>query len=188
MDRDARVQLSKTLSWVLRHEPEAIGLQLDEAGWVGLEALAEALRTAGRVANSDLSVIEARIREVVDTSDKGRFEVVDGRIRARQGHSVTVDLGHPSTRPPERLFHGTARRFLGRILQAGLDRQGRHHVHLSSDAATAREVGRRHGTPVVLVVEAARLHAEEGLAFYVTDNGVWLVDRVPAEYLATHED
>ncbi len=187
MDADLRVQLSKTLSWVLRHEPEAAGLVLDEAGAVTVEALAVALRTAGRVEPFDLPGIVAQIEEVVRTSDKKRFEIVEGRIRARQGHSVAVDLAYPSTAPPERLFHGTARRFLARILQTGLKRQGRHHVHLSPDMQTALAVGRRHGQPVVLEVEAARLHAEEGAQFYVTDNGVWLVDAVPAEFLTVHD-
>jgi len=187
MDADHRVQLSKTLSWVLRHEPEAIGLQLDGEGWVAVEDLATALRAEGRVEAPDLPTIVAQIEEVARTSDKKRFELAHGRIRARQGHSVAIELGYPSTAPPERLFHGTAHRFLPRILQTGLERQGRHHVHLSPDVQTALAVGRRHGQPVVLEVEAARLHAEEGAQFYVTDNGVWLVDAVPAEFLSVRD-
>jgi len=187
VDPDARVRFAKTLTWVLRHEPEAISVELDDAGWIEVEGLAEGLRSARRVELTDLHAIVDAIRMVVATDEKSRFELDGHRIRARQGHSIVVDLGYPSTAPPERLFHGTARRFLGRILQVGIERQGRQHVHLSSDAHTARDVGRRHGEPVVLIVEAARLHAEEGADFYVTDNGVWLVERVPAEFLAVHD-
>ncbi len=187
MDLDARVRLAKTLTWVLRHEPEAIAVELDDAGWIAVEDLAEGLRSAGRVALADLDAIIDAIHQVVANDDKSRFELDGDRVRARQGHSIVVDLGYPSAAPPERLFHGTARRFLGRILQMGIERQGRQHVHLSSDPQTAREVGRRHGEPVVLSVEATRLHAEEGADFYVTDNGVWLVERVPAKFLAVHD-
>jgi putative RNA 2'-phosphotransferase len=187
VNADAQVQLSKTLSWVLRHEPGALGLEPDEAGWVLLEDLAVALRDGGRVDVTDLPGVIEHIEEVVRTSEKNRFEILGERIRARQGHSVNVDLGYAPTAPPEVLFHGTTRHFLGRILQEGLQKQGRHHVHLSSDANTARAVGRRHGAPVVLRVDASGLHAEGGADFFVTDNGVWLVDHVPREFLEVHE-
>ena len=187
MDADARARLSKTLSWGLRHEPEALGLTPDGSGWVALDDLAAALRAGGYTEVVDLDGIVEQVLEVVRTSDKNRFDVQEGRIRARQGHSIDVDLGYAATAPPEHLFHGTARRFLSRILTEGLQRQGRHHVHLSSDLSAALAVGRRHGAPVVLKVEAARLHAEEGADFYVTDNGVWLVEEVPVEFLSVHD-
>ena len=63
----------------------------------------------------------------------------------------------------------------------------RHHVHLSGDERTARRVGRRRGRPVVLVVEAGRMHAD-GRAFFRSANGVWLTDSVPPEYLQFPEE
>ncbi len=172
------VRTSKFLSLVLRHRPEAIGLELDEAGWA---PVAELIRLAGEHGR-ELS--ESLIREVVETNDKRRFSLSeDGqRIRARQGHSVRVDLGLEPVAPPDVLFHGTAKRFLDSILRHGLIKGKRHHVHLSSAEATARAVGQRHGSPVVLRVRAGRMQ-RDGHAFFVSENGVWLTDHVPVEYL-----
>jgi putative RNA 2'-phosphotransferase len=126
-----------------------------------------------------------QLAEVVDTNDKQRFEwdLETDRIRARQGHSVEVDLGLAAATPPGVLFHGTPTRNLDAILQQGLDKRRRHHVHLSADTETARRVGARRGEHVVLVVDAARMHAD-GHVFRVSGNGVWLTDEVPASYLS----
>ena len=121
---------------------------------------------------------------IVYESDEQRFELSAdaSRIRARQGHSVSVDLGWPEAEPPEALYHGTVDRFLGAILAEGLKPMSRHHVHLSPDVATAQRVGARRGRPVILQVAAARL-AASGQAFQLTDNGVWLTSHVPPEFL-----
>ncbi|HEV7726191.1 MAG TPA: RNA 2'-phosphotransferase [Modestobacter sp.] len=104
------------------------------------------------------------------------------RIRADQGHSVPVDLGHHPSEPPAELFHGTVERFLPAILERGLRPGSRHAVHLSADVATARRVGRRRGRPVVLRVDATGMVAD-GATFTRSDNGLWLVDAVPPRYL-----
>ncbi len=181
--RNRLVRTSKFLSLVLRHKPEVIGLELDDAGWAPVSELVRRAREHGR----ELS--ESTIREVVETNDKRRFSLsADGtRIRARQGHSIRVDLGLEPVTPPGVLYHGTARRFLRSIRRQGLLRGERHHVHLSPDEATAHAVGRRHGRPVVLRVDAGRMHAD-GHAFYLSENGVWLTDQVPAEYLETGKE
>ena len=106
------------------------------------------------------------------------------RIRARQGHSIDVDLALPALAPPPVLYHGTATRFLDAILRDGLTKQRRHHVHLSADVATATQVGARHGRPVVLRVDAAAM-AAAGHVFHRSENGVWLTDAVPSAFLAT---
>ncbi|WP_368499687.1 RNA 2'-phosphotransferase [Herbiconiux sp. A18JL235] len=173
------VEVSRFLSYVLRHRPEAIGLELDTQGWAEIDALIAAAGASGRRLEPET------IRAVVEGSDKKRFALsADGRrIRAVQGHSVaTVDIHREPKTPPKTLFHGTATRFLASIQAEGLRRGRRHHVHLSADPATAEAVGRRYGTPVVLVVEAGRMH-EEGLAFFQADNGVWLTDAVPPRFL-----
>ncbi len=171
--------LSKLLSFWLRHKPEAGKLSVDPTGWVEVEDVLAALAAQGSAAG------RGDIERVVAQSDKNRFEQSpDGRlIRARQGHSIPVDLDWPVAEPPEFLFHGTVDRFLDAIMAEGLRPMGRHHVHLSVDLATANAVGSRRGRPVVLQVAAARLFAS-GQAFRLSGNGVWLTEHVPPGYLA----
>ncbi len=176
MDEGARTRLSRLLSKALRHQPAILGLHLEEGGWVGVDALLEGLRAH--------SVTRAMLEEVVATSPKARFSFSqDGqRIRANQGHSVEVDLGLDPCIPTALLYHGTFAGALAGIRAEGLRPMGRHHVHLSADPDTARQVGARRGEALVLEVDAARMH-EAGHRFYRSANGVWLVDRVPAEFL-----
>jgi putative RNA 2'-phosphotransferase len=170
------VRTSKRLSYVLRHRPDSIGLTLGAGGWVGVDELLRALARHGtRITREDLEY-------VVEHNDKRRFVLEGDRIRANQGHSVEVDLGLDPVTPPDRLFHGTARHNLDSIFLDGLVRGNRHHVHLSADEQTAIKVGARHGSPIVLSVDAAAMVAE-GLLFYRSDNGVWLTDHVPARHL-----
>ncbi len=168
---------SKFLSFVLRHKPEAIGLELDPNGWVDLAELMEK-------ASPEISLDRDLIEQVVASSDKQRFALSDDgeRIRANQGHSVKVDLELTPKEPPAVLYHGTATRFLPSILKEGLRPGQRHHVHLSTDVETARSVGKRHGDPVILCVSATEMHLK-GHLFFLSDNGVWLTDEVPPAFL-----
>lgn len=173
------VEISRFLSFVLRHKPEAIGLQLDSEGWADIEALVAGAERTGK----DLD--DGMIRRVVAGNDKKRFALSeDGRrIRAVQGHSTAaVQREYEAVVPPQRLFHGTASRFLDSILQKGLIAGSRHHVHLSEDRETATQVGERYGAPVILEIDARAMH-EDGFAFHQAENGVWLTARVPLEYL-----
>jgi putative RNA 2'-phosphotransferase len=170
--------ISRFLSYVLRHRPDEIGLVLDSAGWAEIDALLAASGAHGTAVSRD------ELDYVVAHNDKKRFAVSeDGRrIRASQGHSTRVELGYEPRTPPEVLYHGTATRYLEGIRKRGLVKGARHHVHLSSDEATARSVGRRHGRVVVLGVRAAEM-ARAGFAFYLSANGVWLTEAVPYEYV-----
>ena len=172
------IKLSRFLSLVLRHKPGVIGLSLDRGGWADVAELLSAAQRAGVPLTPDV------LRQIVAEDDKQRYLFSeDGRrIRASQGHSIPVDLGLESVMPPEVLFHGTAQRFLDSIRQQGLVPRGRQHVHLSSDEATALKVGQRHGEPVVLIVQAKRMQADN-LRFYRSANGVWLTEKVPIEYI-----
>ncbi|MEM6991931.1 MAG: RNA 2'-phosphotransferase [Myxococcota bacterium] len=176
--RKGLVEQSKFLSWALRHDPSAVGLALDDAGWVDVDQLLAACRRAGH------EIDRARLEEIVATSDKRRFafDPARTRIRAQQGHSVAVDLQHPIAEPPARLFHGTVSRFLAAILREGLLPRDRHAVHLAASRETAEAVGRRRGAPVVLEVDAAAMR-DAGHRFARSPNGVWLVDTVPPGYL-----
>ena len=173
------VQASKFLSFVLRHQPEAIGLALDADGWGSVDDLIAGAARHGRQLSREL------IEQVVATNDKKRFELsADGlRIRAVQGHSTRgVDRQFEPRQPPGVLFHGTASRFVAAISRQGLKPGSRHYVHLSADEQTARAVGLRYGLPVVLVVDAVRMHAQ-GFVFHQAENGVWLTARVPPAFL-----
>ena len=172
------IKISKFLSLVLRHQPETVGLKLDEAGWVSVAELLVACGEHG------LKFSLEELQQVVATNDKKRFAFSeDGLlIRASQGHSVEVELGYEPITPPETLFHGTAERFLASIKTQGLVKGSRRHVHLSADEETARNVGQRHGRPVVLTVSAGRMH-EAGFLFYASENGVWLTEHVPVGFL-----
>lgn len=178
MEDQRLVKVSKYLSKHLRHEPEALGLELAPGGWVGVDVLLEACARHG------FPFTRAELEEVVARSDKRRFAFDETAtlIRANQGHSVEIDLQLERAAPPPVLYHGTGQRSVEVILADGLRRMSRHHVHLSTDAETARRVGARHGRPVVFEVDAARM-AAAGHEFYVSANGVWLVEQVPAEYL-----
>jgi putative RNA 2'-phosphotransferase len=172
------IQTSKFLSLILRHEPERVGLTLDDAGWVGVEQLLHAVNRHGRALSLD------QLKHIVATSDKKRFAFSDDglRIRASQGHSVEVDLQYAPVTPPEFLYHGTAMRFLDSIRRQGLLKMERHHVHLSGDPTVTVEVGARRGRPVLLTIRAGEMH-RAGHMFYRSANGVWLVECVPAEFI-----
>jgi putative RNA 2'-phosphotransferase len=173
-------ETSKFLSYVLRHEPQAIGLHLDREGWAHIGDLIACAKQDGR------ELDEALVREVVDTSDKKRFAISeDGlRIRAVQGHSTdSVSIAYVEKVPPEILYHGTATRFLDSIFREGLKPGSRQHVHLSEDVETAKAVGQRYGKPVVLKIEALRMH-QQGFKFFQADNGVWLTEKVSVGYFS----
>jgi putative RNA 2'-phosphotransferase len=176
------VKISKFLSLVLRHEPQRIGIALDSAGWVSVDELLAACKTHG------IFFPKSVLNEIVATSDKQRFACSeDGqRIRANQGHSVAVDLQLPPATPPEVLFHGTVEKFLDAIRREGLRKGERHHVHLSADEVTACKVGERRGKPILLRIQAGKMH-QEGQAFFLSANGVWLTDHVPPQYISRDE-
>ena len=176
MDERRTVKVSKYLSKHLRHQPERIGLTLDEAGWVEIDTLIAACAAHGVRFNRE------ELDHVVATNDKRRFSIEGTRIRASQGHSIEVDLGLPPATPPPYLFHGTVARNLDAIRAEGLRPMNRHAVHLSADRETATRVGARRGRPVVLSVDAGAMH-KDGQVFRVSENGVWLTEAVPVRYL-----
>lgn len=176
-DKDL-VRTSKFLSLILRHEPVRVGLKLGDAGWVGVDELLRAVNSHGVALTLD------QLKHVVATSDKKRFAFSDDgqRIRASQGHSVEVDLQYPPQMPPELLYHATAVRFLDSIRQHGLQKMERHDVHLSAETKVTVQVGGRHGKPALLTIRAGDMH-KAGFVFRCSANGVWLVDRVPPQFI-----
>ena len=170
--------ISKFLSLVLRHQPGAVGLTLDQHGWVPVDDLLKALGDSGK------PLTRADLENIVAGSDKRRFALSPDRsmVRANQGHSVPVDLALPSALPPDVLFHGTVERYLPAIRAQGLIKGRRHHVHLSARREVAVIVGKRRGEPYVLEIDARGM-VSSGLVFYRSENDVWLTDHVPARFL-----
>lgn len=175
-------KVSKFLSLVLRHQPERVGIALDEAGWVDVEVLLAAV-------NHQMPLSRDQLNSIVENNDKQRFAFSsDGkRIRANQGHSIDINLGYKPSTPPAVLYHGTATRFLDSIKQTGLQKMSRTHVHLSANEATAGQVGQRHGKLVILTIDAATME-QSGYLFYISDNGVWLTEEVPPRFIVFPED
>lgn len=171
-------RISKLMSLVLRHKPETIGVKLDENGWLPVEELLQGIKRKG------ISIDRERLNRVVETNNKKRFIFnEDGTlIRANQGHSINVDLNLKAVEPPALLYHGTVRNVLDLIKKKGLIKMSRQHVHLSKDLKTATTVGARRGFPIILKVDAAAMHADNH-AFYCSENGVWLTDHVPPQYI-----
>ena len=183
MNERETIKTSKFLSLVLRHEPERVGLKLDAAGWVGVEELLRAVNQHG------VALTREGLNHVVATSDKKRFAFSEdgARIRASQGHSVEVDLQYEPQTPPDRLYHGTATRFLEAIRKDGLRRMERHDVHLSAETKVTLQAGGRHGQPVLLTIRAREMH-QAGHVFRRSANGVWLVPQVPPEFIEFPEN
>ena len=178
MKHQELTSLSKYLSLILRHRPEVANIQLDENGWTSVAELLNQLKAKRKAI--DKSTLEA----IVENDNKQRYAFSeDGLyIRANQGHSVKIDLGYEAMTPPDILYHGTADKFISNIRKEGLKKRTRHHVHLSAELSTAKSVGSRHGTLVVLIIKTKEMH-QAGYDFFQSDNGVWLTDNIPPAFI-----
>ena len=171
-------KLSVFISLILRHQPETIGITLDEHGWATVDELINGINKSGR--KIDMKTLE----EIVRTDEKGRYSFSEDKtlIRANQGHSIPVDVELKETVPPDILYHGTATRFLDTIKRDGIRSMSRLYVHLSQDLETARKVGSRHGKSVVLEINAKQM-VNDGCKFYLSENGVWLTKFIHWDYV-----
>ncbi len=179
MDKRTTAKISCQLSFLLMLRPDSIGLKLAEGGWINVDDLLAALASHGQ------TISKTVFQQVIAENDKQRFEFSDDglRIRARQSHSVQVDLGYQRSVPPDVLYHGTATRFLASILDEGLLKGSRLHVHSSTNKEAMLQGATQHGKPVLLAIDAKQM-LEDGHIFYLTGNNVWLTDRVPPKYLS----
>jgi putative RNA 2'-phosphotransferase len=176
-------QISKFLSLVLRHQPETIDIQLDQNGWTDVNELIEKANKYG------IKFDRETLNHIVAANTKKRFafnETLD-KIRASQGHSIEIELGYTNEKPPEILYHGTGEKSVQSIIETGLEKRSRQHVHLSSDIETALKVGQRHGKPFVFKVLAEQMY-NDNFQFFISDNGVWLIDNVPTKYLKQNDE
>ena len=171
-------KLSKFISLILRHKPEEVGITLDDFGWAKVEDLINGINNSGR--KIDIEILE----EIVRTDNKQRYSFNEDKtkIRANQGHSIPVNIEFKELEPPNTLYHGTATKSLEGIKSQGIKSMSRLYVHLSKDYETAVNVGSRHGKCVVLVINAKRMY-EDGIKFYLSENGVWLTEYIDPKYI-----
>lgn len=173
--------ISKFISMILRHKPEEIGITLDEHGWANVDEL-----IAG-IAKQYHGFSMKELEEIVRTDNKQRYSFNEDKtlIRANQGHSIPVDVELEEKEPPIVLYHGTGAKYVSSIDKQGLKPKSRLYVHLSRDNATAINVGKRHGTPVVYEIDARQMY-KDGYKFYESANKVWLTKEVPVKYMKKH--
>lgn len=179
MNEQQKKKTSKFLSYVLRHHPELINLNLDENGWANVDEL------IAKSTNDSQGFTFEELNEIVETNDKKRFIFNEDktRIRANQGHSIDIDLALISQKPPEFLYHGTAQSNIDSIFEKGIEKRNRQHVHLSQDKETATKVGMRHGKPIILTITTEKMF-DDGIEFYLSENNVWLTDFVDIKYIS----
>ena len=171
-------ELSKEISYALRHAPWEYELEMNEEGWVPVEQLLDALHRTEKWS----SICEADLNEMIEKSEKKRHEFADGKIRAFYGHSMPMKILKEEM-PPNVLYHGTARRFLESINENGLLPQSRQYVHLSQDIETAENVGKRHDDkPCILIIDA-KTAWNDGIKIYFGNEKVWLADAIPSRYI-----
>ena len=171
------IQLSKTVSHALRHEPQSYNLNLDNQGWVLLSDLVIALNSKG------IRVDEFDINKMVELSEKKRHQILNGKIRAYYGHSVENKIFKYPVEPPEFLYHGTVQNSLNNILEKGLLPMERQYVHLSINRSTAEMVGsRKKGELIILTIKAKEAFLGN-IQFYKEENGIWLSDSIPSKYI-----
>lgn len=175
------VQLSRTISYALRHNPAEFGLTLDAEGWVAVEDLLGALCKRSSKWNS-LRIDD--LARMMAQSEKQRFEMRDGKMRAFYGHSIEQKMQHEPAVPPALLYHGTTLQAEKIIRSEGLKPMGRQYVHMSADEETARQVAlRRTQRPVILRIDA-HIAAQEGIVFYLGNGKVWLADHIPSTFIS----
>ena len=170
--------IGKFICLILRHKPNSIGISLDENGWANTQEQLNGVNTAGNKIRME------QLIHIVDTDNKHRFSFNSdkSKIRANQGHSIPVNLGLLELVPPTILYHGTSEKFIESIKQNGIQKRSRQYVHLSSNIETAVAVGKRHGNPIVLKINTEQMFLD-GYKFYLSENGVWLTDNVPYQYV-----
>lgn len=180
--KDDLVKISKFLSYILRHKPDAIALDISIDGWVKIDELISAAKKDGWPIDEEI------INEVVKSNSKQRFSFSDDGlyVRANQGHSIEIELGLKPQIPPDILFHGTVEKFVANINNEGLKKMKRHHVHLYTNKNDACNVGSRRGRPVIFSVDSKSMF-EDGLSFFLSKNGVWLTGYVCPKYIKREE-
>ncbi len=170
-------RISRFLTYLLRHRPKEYPLVFDKRGFVDWGDVVE------MVQERFYDVTEAQVHTAVSDSEKQRFELIDGKVRATYGHSFPIDLADNATEPPPRLYCGAARDLARSMLRNGLNPRDRQYVHLSLTAEEAESVARRHDpAPALLIVDAQAAH-DDGVVFYQS-GPLFLAESIPAKFLS----
>jgi putative RNA 2'-phosphotransferase len=179
LDEAKTEQLGRLVAGALRHFPDDLGLAMNSRGWVDLAILVDVIRTRHRWAN------EAMLVALVASDPKVRYEIKDGRIRARYGHSVNVELDHPEN-TLTLLYYGAAEEEAARLLEVGLRSASQRYVHLSTNPDKARHVGSfRTPNPKVIEVDAAAAKAY-GVNMMTVNDDIVISDPIPARFLCMY--
>lgn len=176
-------ELSKEISYALRHAPWEYELELDDEGFVPIEQLLHALNEGGNYVD-DRPVTKEDLEEIIRTSDKKRHEIVGDRIRALYGHSVPQSIKKDIGTPPDILYHGTNEFCVEAIAKDGILPMARQYVHMSTDTQMAETVAkRRKGRMVIMQIDAKKAMAD-GIEFFVGNDRVWLAKHIPPQYIS----
>lgn len=178
MGKKEKIKISKTMSYFLRHQLQKAGFKMVHDGFVDLGELMKKLKEH---LNKDIS--EDIIREIVASDAKKRYTIIDGKIRANYGHSVSVNIDYHEKKPPKILYHGTSIHQIEKIKTEGIRSMNRNYVHLSTDIKTAKSVGGRHGKPFILKINAEQMY-NDGYKFFLSESNIWLTDHVPVQYFS----
>lgn len=191
------VGLSMKLSKVLRHNALKMGLHMGSDGCVSVDELLSTPMFRGFTVD--------HVRSVVDSNDKKRFELTerDERllIRAVQGHTIAAisdaelltEIVNPDEVPV--CIHGTYKACLPFILEGGLSRMKRNHIHMAAGLPGQGEVisGMRKSCEVIVYVDVAAAMGA-GVKFFRASNGVILTAGLndsgvlPAEFIQRVEE
>jgi putative RNA 2'-phosphotransferase len=176
-------ELSKRVSYILRHSPEKYNLEIDREGWVSLSILIEGLKNDGF---NDLTELD--IYKMIQMSKNKRHEIMDGKIKAIYGHSLSKKILQKQSRPPDTLYHGTANIFVEKIFDKGLISKNRQYVHLSENFEIAISVGkRRDNNPVILLIDSKKAW-NSGIKFYIGNEKIWLSDSIPKNFISIFQN
>lgn len=177
--------ISRTISYILRHHPEEYNLELDEHGYVNIDLLLKAISNKN---NHMRPLTRDDLNHIIETADQERWEIKDNKIRAYCGHSLKQEIKHEEEEPPKYLYHGTGHSSINTILKEGLLPMQRQYVHLSEDKDLATIVGKRKDKhPVILIIDSKKAY-QEGIKFYHEKNNIWLTKKIPNEYIKLYKE
>jgi putative RNA 2'-phosphotransferase len=174
-------RLGRFISGALRHFPDDLGLAMNQHGWVDLDFLVDAMRTRYKWSNKE------KLFSIIESDEKGRYEIKGNKIRARYGHSVDVDLDYEENTLPE-IYYGASREEVDILLEKGIRPVKQRYVHLSTSADKAREVAKIHTEDPVLLVVNAQEAQDDGVAILSATKNIVLADEIPPQYLSLMKD
>ncbi|EXB85811.1 Putative tRNA 2'-phosphotransferase [Morus notabilis] len=188
--------LGRLLTRILRHMASELNLHMRSDGYVKVNDLLKLnLKTFANIPLRSHTVDE--IREAVCRDNKQRFSLLEENgellIRANQGHTITAVESERLLKPilsADEIpvcVHGTYKKNLESILESGLKRMKRLHVHFSCGLPMDGEVisGMRRDVNVLIFLDVKKA-LEEGMKLYVSDNKVILTEGfdgvIPVKY------